>query len=338
MVEEELSSCQEVAHEQHHVNQHQKFSWNAWAEMIQSHSYVFACYTGLSTQANSSEWFAIRPGNWNIVRHQIEAFGLEDLELDLFNSISKTSKTQIGQSQVGQSQVGQSQVGQSQVGQRKFESKSNTLKYNVMPHKTTIIRAFVLQSLHRVYATFAHMPQDLQTLLTDGPCAIDQLKELQSKDALVPNTFLGIVRTNMPIGAKAFLPMQETFKYNWLTQQLKSNAVGSEAYADAQTKLVELHTLFSTKCHALDHPLLQTTIRQNNASTTYSYVQSPMDYLCNECQTFGSHFSDACFLFADKKTAPKLHAFGPQKLEKRKAVDASDSMFYKLLHNKHQKT
>lgn len=270
--------------------------------MLDEQKWAFVAYSGLCTQINTSTWYRIKPGLWKIIRHQLESYGAEELE-------------------------------ESCIGKK-------VLKYNGIPVRNTIVRGFVCYSVQRHYRTdpmkgpLDLLPDNLVTLLkcpsSSNLVLLNETKqELKTSDTLIANSFVLLIRSAMPLGSKPFVPLEETFKFNMLSETMTTRP---EVQQDLQ-KLLDDH---STKFHASDRPMAKYVLRCNRGSTPYLYSVPPLDYLCNSCGQYGKHFSDACFLWPHE-SKDSYALFGAKKFREAKAVDTTDSTFYKLLHQKHIK-
>ena len=143
------------------------------------------------------------------------------------------------------------------------------------------------------------------------------------------NTFLLLVRAPMPLGGKPYVPVKETLKYAMMQHQLEITPENETL----QSGLITLKQ--EDRCHAAD----MTIETASHGGLTYEFVRPPQDYLCNECDTFGHHFKDACWIFekGDKRVFLSK-SFGAKKFGTAKDTNTQDTTYYSLLHKRKTRT
>jgi hypothetical protein len=250
-------------------------------------------YTGHLTHKNTGRWHAIIPGQWATVRHQIESFGLEILEKEALSNKLKTS-------------------------------------YNGRPHGNTIIRAYEAFVPQRNYKNnINEWPIKLKEMLNIQSCESFQLgPEIQGRSYLLPNTFVFLIRESMPLGGKPFVPIQETSKYALANHNLSLRPQNE----DLQKHLNELVKSTEDKFHAADRPIKKVCVTFFKSSTEYEYLEPPIDYMCTECQKFGHHYKEACWLWP--KSVATKQGFGAKKFGQAKNTEEYDTLYYSLLHKR----
>lgn len=255
---------------------------------------MFVAYTGHLTQKNTGRWHTLMPGQWASVRHQIESFGLEMLEQEALTSKLKTS-------------------------------------YNGRPHGNTIVRAYqMFMPLRKYKNNYSEWPEGLQAMLNIQKNPVEFGPEVLGRTFLLPNTFLLLVRESMPLGGRPFVPIQETSKYALANHNLSIRPQNE----DLQKKVNDLLKETEDKFHASERPLKKVKIEFFQSSTEYTYLEPPMDYLCTECNKFGHHFKEACWLWPQKTTMATGTAFGAKKFKEAKMVNETDQVYYSLLHKR----
>jgi len=271
--------------------------------MFEEQKFAFVAYSGKTCSFNRSSWFKVPVSLWKILRYQLERFGAEEVESMMFSQT------------------------QASVG---YDNK--------MPGRTSFLRGFIAHTQNRYYRNPDQLPTKLMQLCTENSELIElcDLNEIKSDDTVFANSFLFLVQESMPLGAKPYMPYEETFKYNYLLEKMSCRTDDKdELYAKLQFELQELKEQNKSNTHASDLDIQKAVVRSLNATTSYAYVKPSMEYLCNSCRQYGHHLPDACFLWKDSTNSHcSTSVFGPNKCKSAKLVDENDSMFYKLLYQK----
>jgi len=195
--------------------------------------------------------------------------------------------------------------------------------YNGKPISNTIIRAYEVFKPMRLYGK-DNWPPALSSLFERIP---DLINEVKGANHFLPNTFLLLVRCPMPLGGRPFVPIKETSKFALMAHQLEISP-GNEGL---QTNLMNLKLESQDKTHAADS-VIETRVHEG---LVYEYVKAPSDYLCTECDTFGHHYKDTCWIFekADKRVFASK-SFGAKKFGSAKDINDKDTTYYSLLHKR----
>lgn len=285
-------------------------------ELMKNEKWAFAAYTGLSTRKNTSRWHLVPGGlSWSTLRYKIECHGLEALES------SALSGATLGH-------------------------------YDSRPVQNTMVVAYEAFRCMRKYTKAAQLPSSLTDLMTPETLSTKALPEktLTGDCYVAPNTFLLLVRSALPLGGRPFVPLDQQMRWALVQDHLRYRP------DDARLKqqLTEMQDDASKKVHAADRPLrVHTTELEwpkekarwgpfgfeapslaTRVTCTTPYLEPPSDYLCPECQTFGAHFKEACYLWPKEASLGPL-SFGPKKFAKGlKQAAAGDAAFYSMLHKR----
>lgn len=262
------------------------------ANAVAKNTFMFAVYTGHLSHKNTSRWHIIMPGQWALIRHQIESFGLEILEQEALTGKLKTS-------------------------------------YNGRPHGNTIIRAYEAFVPQRHYKGLKDWPPKLKDMLSVQDGLFEKGPEIQSRSFLLPNTFLYLVRECMPLGGRPFVPIQETSKYALANHRL---SVGPTE--DLQKTINEMLRSTEDKFHASERPIKTLKLQGLGTCTEYTFLEPPTDYMCTECQQFGLHYKEACWLWPKERQHFTGTSFGAKKFKEAKTTEEGDQVYYSLLHKR----
>jgi hypothetical protein len=197
--------------------------------------------------------------------------------------------------------------------------------YNGRPISNIIVRAYEVFKPLRLYTKDRNTwPKSLQQVF-EGP--LELTNEMHATNHFLPNTFLLLVRCPMPLGGRPYIPIKETSKYALMQHHLENDPKNESM----QSSLMNLALEAQNKNHAADMELCQ----QECGGLVYDYVKAPNDYLCTECDAFGHHFKDACWIFekADKRVF-KSKSFGAKKFGSAKDTNDKDTTYYSLLHKR----
>lgn len=275
----------------------------AWAKSLGDSQYAYVAYTGLATRANTTRWFRVQPGPWRSLRHHLESFGPEKVESDAL--------------------------------------KRSHIGFNGRPNGNTCLRAFELCRIMKPVKQSSDISPALSRwLLRESPLSREALpeKELRGDDYVFPNHFLLLVRCAMPVGARAFVPLEEQSKYALLMHTLDGMSLNDPNAAHISTQLQVLRADQSDRFHAADRAVERVTIQHPlDVSTEHSYSVPPKDYFCYSCKKFGHHFQEACSLFSPAEESREdngILAFGAAKFGKAKGVQEQDAHFYSMRYNK----
>ena len=269
-----------------------------WVQLFKENKWCFVAYTGFDNRLNTTRWYIVKSDSWSILRHQLEAFGAEAVE-----------SAHLG-----------------------FTS---ALPYNGRPAFNTIIRGHILLRPTRTLDSPDKFSPLLKNILTPKFMKnIDLPKEiLASKDYVMPNYFILLVRYPIPLGGRPFVPLEEKSSFALLEhkktidksdkieEQLSALKEDNKDRAHASDFEVNTHT-FSSTVNGL----------RNSLSTTF--LKPPLDYLCPECQQFGIHYKDACYLWQTSGHKEISVPFGPKKFSDFSAPSEDDATRYMLLHKK----
>lgn len=204
--------------------------------------------------------------------------------------------------------------------------------YNGKPMSNTIIRAYEVFKPLRLYGSDQQKwPQGLQDLFTTKKTTLHLTEEIQGKAHLLPNTFLLLVRCPMPLGGRPYVPIRETSKYALMEHQLEINPSDEQLKSNMMTLKLDSQD----KCHAADMSIEKHVYE----GLEYEYIKPPHDYLCTECDLFGHHFKDTCWIFekTERRTFTST-VFGAKKFGTAINTDKSDTTYYSLLHKRKNRT
>jgi len=282
---------------------------------LQDNKYIFVAYTGQSTQKNTSRWFKVLPSkNWSVLRHQIESYGTEILE------------------------------------DNALRPGTHRLMFDARPTQNTIVRGFVQMECQRLIRVLQDMPKQLRAFLEE-PYMLNGTTELTGQDYIGPNTFIFLIRSAIPLGGKAYVPMEEKAKYALARHKIAANPED----VGLQDKLTGIQKENENKFHASER-ICKTVLVKNEATkliwikkqvgffdepcnafvraeTSCKYLEPPLDYLCSECRQYGLHYKEACHLFPRET---KADAFGSNKFKSFTEIQSKDVEFYSLLHKRHK--
>lgn len=306
-----------------HASANGKHQINAKAlsNVFKANKFVLIAYTGLSTRINTTRWYVCESAIWSRLRHNIEAFGLDDCESEA-----------LGRSR---------------------------LPLNGRPTPNTIIRGFTAYRVMRDYKGPEQWPQALNDLLDPKTVARMPLPEaeLKGSDWALPNTFVFVVRCALPWGARPYVPLEERSKYLLLHEKAQYDTEDPALKAQIQA----LREQVQDQWHAADRPIATATLETQGPTykvlgpntgdpditmpglkTTecHSYSVPPLDYLCPNCREFGRHYADACWLFTAERAAQTQAPakgglqFGAKKFGGAKTATTEDATFYALLHKR----
>jgi len=266
-----------------------------WLKLFKENKWAFVAYTGQSNRLNTTRWHIVKADSWTLLRHQLESFGAESVESSALGFTASNP-------------------------------------YNGRPPFNTVIRGYVVFKPTRKLDAVEKFPEVLKTLLSPAVKNMSMPEiALTSKDYVMPNYFLFLVREPLPLGGRPFVPLEEKANYALLEHQ---QLLGS----DVSDKLNDLKDDHKDRFHATDADVLfyQETSKCNGLGTTLvtPYLKPPKDYLCPECQSFGQHYRDACYLW--RTTGPKEVAvpFGPKKFGSLEAPKEDDAFYYSMMHKR----
>ena len=153
-----------------------------WASLFKENKWAFVAYTGSEHRKNTSRWFTVAPEKWALLRHQVEVFGADALE---------------GETQ-GQ-------------GQTTFNGKGPN---------NTMIRGYETFKLQRQYKDQTQFPTKLIDLLTHQN--VDLGTEILGTTFIIPNTFIFLVHSTIPLGGKPYAPLHSKLNYNILLEHISA--------------------------------------------------------------------------------------------------------------------
>jgi len=187
----------------------------------------------------------------------------------------------------------------------------------------TMIRAFEAFKMQRLYKDQTQFPKVLIDLLSGS----GNLGEpVLGTSYIMPNTFLYLVRSTIPLGGKPYVPLASKLGYNMLLQAIETNETlerQRKALQDEQQSLV----------HAADATTRYQQLELFNVKVSHEYLVPPNDYLCSGCQRFGHHYKEACFLWPQEDAKPGFQ-FGANKFQGAKTMRPEDATHYGLLHKR----
>ena len=266
-----------------------------WLKLFKENKWAFVAYTGHSNRLNTTRWHVVKAESWALLRHQLESFGAEAVEASALGF-----------------------------------TPSNP--YNGRPPFNTMLRGYVVFKPTRKLDAIEKFPDKLKTILSPGIKSMDIPETaLNSNDYIMPNYFVFLVRSPLPLGGRPFVPLEEKASYALLEHQ---KLLGS----DVSDKIDDLKDDNKDRFHASDAEVLihEENSTCNGLSTTLRtpYLRPPKEYLCPECQTFGLHYRDACYLW--RTTGPKDIAvpFGPKKFGALEAPKEDDAFHYSMMHKR----
>ena len=127
------------------------------------------------------------------------------------------------------------------------------------------------------------------------------------------------------------MPLEEKAMYALLEHQKQ---VGD----DVDSKIDSLKDDHKDRFHASDMPVeehLSVTSTNGLATTlTTTYLKPPKEYLCPECQTFGQHYRDACYLWRNVGHKDIQVPFGPKKFGLFEAPKEDDAFHYSMMYKR----
>jgi hypothetical protein len=256
--------------------------------------YAFVAYVGSDTAVNPSRWFRVAVNKWELLRHQLESFGAHALESETYG-LSATS-------------------------------------YNGQPPHSTMLMAYVVYPGGRVFKPGATVAPEVTRLHTR---ALLTLKApygpaLKASDYVMCNAYILLVRTTVPEGAKAYVPVRERLSYALLQEALVINPDDE----DAKERKIRIDDMNRERFHAADRPILQFTRHHDAFKVTEraTYSEPPIEYQCATCQRFGHHYREACYLWPLPED--KTMSFGAKRLGPKTQTAEKDATFYAMVHKK----
>jgi len=275
-----------------------------WPSKFKENKWAFVAYTGSNSFKCTTRWYTVQATKWELVRYNLEAFGPEEVERDA-------------------------------MGHR------SSLTYDKRPHQNTILRAYEAFRPMRPLDAPEKFPVGLKKLLNSEFTQLKDLEILTGDRFLVPNTFVFVVRSPMPLGGRAYVPILEKGEYALLEEALKSRP-NDEGLLKKQQ---DLRSRYENAFHAADKITcvhhykkeFQTTYAIESVSTSTEYLKPPMEYLCEECNVYGLHYTEACYLWPKKPKTLELK-WGPKRFQPAKETANDDALFYNLLFKKVNKT
>jgi len=276
-----------------------------WVKLFKENKWAFVAYTGFDNRLNTTRWHIVKSDSWSFLRHQLEAFGAEAVESAALGF-------------------------------------TNANPYNGRPPFNTMLRGHVLFKPTRVLNDIEKFPPILKNILSPKFMKTVHLpsETLTSTDYVMPNFFVLLVRTQLPLGGRPYMPLEEKASYALLEH--RRAAADSEESQKIDAKLKSLREEQNERAHASDFETLRHTHESvcGNLKTTLSteYLRPPLDYLCSECQTFGQHYKDACYLWRATGHKEIATVFGPTKFTldtlSTLAPKEEDAIFFSLMHKR----
>ena len=256
--------------------------------------YAFVAYVGSERAMNPSRWFRVLTNKWEVLRHQLEAFGAHALESDTYG-IQSTA-------------------------------------YNGQPPNNTMLLAYVVYRGGRLFKPGAVIAPEILKLHTrhlttmKSPYGV----ALKSTDFVACNAYIFLVRTTMPEGSKPFVPVRERLAYALLQEALTVDPDDVRA-RDEKARYDDLN---KDRVHAADRPIVAYEKYHEAYKVTEraTYSEPPMEYQCPSCKRYGHHYREACYLFDPPED--KSMSFGAKRLGPKTQVDQKDATFYALVHKK----
>jgi len=273
----------------------------AWIQLFEQQKFAFVAYSGSRCTLNRSSWYRVPVGRWKVLRYQIERYGAEEVELMI-------------------------------------ENNRGARYDNRVPERTMFIRGYMAFMPQRHYKHIQQFPQQLINLCTQTSqtISVDDLQEIKSSDTIFANCFVFIVREAIPAGGKPYIPVEETFKYNYILEKQLCTSCPEEMQK-LQFEMYELQEQHKKNVHCADVTIMSDVSKScKSSSTTFKYIKPELDYICKFCKTYGHHLSESCSMWdqTETSTIEPAFKFGPLKFKQAVSTDASDSLFYKLLYQK----
>lgn len=265
-----------------------------WLKLFKDNKWAFVAYTGLSNRLNTTRWYVVQSGSWSLMRHQLESFGADSVEASALGFTASNP-------------------------------------YNGRPPFSTIINGYVLFKPTRILNTIEKFPIELKSILNPKTLKTLDLPQvaLKSDDYVMPNYFVLLVRTPLPLGGRPFVPLEEKSAYALLDHQKN---LGN----DVEQKIEDLKEDHKNRFHASDAETLEHHFANHSVGVTLTtvYLKPPSDYLCPECKLFGLHYKEACYLWQTTGHKEIQVAFGPKKFSSFEAPKEEDAFHYSMLYKR----
>lgn len=273
--------------------------------LVHQNQWAFVAYTGSRTQTNTSQWYAIKPGRWLLVRHQLESFGPELVQQEALGG-APTS-------------------------------------FNGRPSNTFIrgYRAYVHQTILRS-TNVSEWPKRLLNCMARQN--LELTDELKGTDYVAVNSFVLCVRQALPVGARPFVPLEERSRWALLQRDLDSDPDNDRAREALRQMRLEHEDKFHAADRPIGHIVMEHpahvvsehswTIPQ--ADYICSRCKKVGHHMNEACEILNPTFERLTDSGADD--APVAVMWGPKKFGgAMKRTSNDDAAYYALMHKRHCK-
>lgn len=259
------------------------------------YKYCFVAYTGSESSVNVSRWYVVSAHTkWRVLRHDLETFSAQIMESMTLGHPYSTENTR--------------------------------------PAYNTFLKAYTWTHVMRPVRT----PADLAHVaaLRDAVPPVKGLVEVLSDDNIQPNTFILLVRHPMPLGARAFVPLERQDRFLLLQEKIEElSSLAWNGRGDDKTDVHLAHAKEEDKriveaskrrWHASERPVEHIVHTASGLTVTTPWSRATEDYKCPNCSQTGVHYADACNVFEREPKQIYKPAYGADRFGTMTQTSASD--------------
>jgi len=266
--------------------------------LVRKNQWAFVAYTGSRTQCNTSQWFAVKPARWVLLRHQLESFGPELVQQEALGGAPTA--------------------------------------YNGRP-SNTFVRGYKAYVHQTILKHDGELPTHLKSIMNrQGLSPLGP--EMNGSDYVGVNAFILCVRHALPIGARPYVPLEERSKWALLQRDLDHDPDNERAREGLQALRQEHEDKFHAADREVGHIVVEhpkfVTTEHTWTIPPGDYICSRCKkvghHMLEACETLNPG------LASFSETA-KAVMWGPKKFAGMKRTSDNDAAYFALMHKRHKK-